>query len=394
MSSIDGKRAVSSYSLHNNRSPFPTTMNPKLSFAYPMIATPTMFAAAVLFTSWHAVAQSPPSKTATTWQDLGFNQLPDGFSTDEIPLFEGLNESRGTWSFKGESTDGEAATPLEGNLEIMGNPKAGMLPFWKMAWGWPADDPGHMIIYSIMASPRKTAFDLMLVRIGPMKNSEAGKTKPKVKPTMFQGTWNSENRTITWTEADLSGKFGGQLTKKDSSRPRQSFEMVVAADGKILIHNSKHAVQGQMVSGKVIVRTGKAPAEPVTLTGKHSFKTVAEIADRRIQPSLPPQATEISLLSERGGHFARYKVAEADFMTFLDQLWNAKKDSSAHKRDSMAGEGEPANRESMVRRFKAAGWEPLDNAVTYFSPSKPSGAMTTFYYDRKAGIAYHDTGYW
>jgi hypothetical protein len=161
-----------------------------------------------------------------------------------------------------------------------------------------------------------------------------------------------------------------------------------------LIQNSKHASQGQTASGKAIVRTGKAPAARVTLTGKHSFKTVAEIADRRIQPSLPPQATEISVLSERGGHYARYKVAEADFMKFLDKLWKAKKDSSAHKRNSMAGEGEPADRESMVRRFKPAGWEPLDSAVTYFSPSKPSGAMTTYYYDRKAGIAYHDTGYW
>jgi hypothetical protein len=149
-----------------------------------------------------------------------------------------------------------------------------------------------------------------------------------------------------------------------------------------------------MASVKAIVRTGKAPAESVTLTGKHSFETVAEIADLRIKPCLPPQATEIALLSERGGHYARYKVAEADFMKFLDQLWEAKKDSSAHKRDMMAGEGEPANRERMARRFKAAGWEPLDNAITYFSPSKPSGAITTYYYDREAGIAYHDTGYW
>ncbi len=133
-----------------------------------------MFAAAVLFTSWQAVAQSPPAKTATTWQDLGFNQLPEGFSTDEIPLFEGLNEARGTWSFEGETTDGEAATPLKGSLHIMGNPKSGMLPIWKMVWGWPADDPGHAIIHTIMASPRKNGFDLMLTRIGPVKNPGAG----------------------------------------------------------------------------------------------------------------------------------------------------------------------------------------------------------------------------
>jgi hypothetical protein len=81
-------------------------------------------------------------------------------------------------------------------------------------------------------------------------------------------------------------------------------------------------------------------------------------------------------------------------MAFLNKLWEAGKDSSAHERDSMAGEGEEASREGMVRRFKALGWKPLDNAVKYYSPSKPSGAMTTYYYDREAGIAYHDRGYW
>ena len=121
----------------------------------PKITALTMFAVALLFTSWHAVAQSPPSKSATTWQDLGFNQLPEGFSTDVIPLFEGLNEARGTWSFEGEIPVAKQRTPLKGSLQIVGNPKSGMLPGWKMAWGWPADDPGHMIIYNIMAGPRE-----------------------------------------------------------------------------------------------------------------------------------------------------------------------------------------------------------------------------------------------
>ena len=107
--------------------------------------------------------------------------------------------------------------------------------------------------------------------------------------------------------------------------------MVVASDGKISIQNSKNASQMQVVSGKAIVRTAKAPEEPVTLNGKYNFKTVEEIADRRIRPTLPPQATEISLLSTRGGHFARYRVEEDHFIEFLDKLWEAKKNSSAHK---------------------------------------------------------------
>ena len=110
-----------------------------------------------------------------------------------------------------------------------------------------------------------------------------------------------------------------------------------------------------MVSAKAVVRTGEAPAEPATLTGKHRVKTVAEISDPRIKPCLPPQATDISPLSERNGHFARYKVTEADFTRFLDQLWEAGKDASAHKRDEMSGEGEPANREGMGRAFQGRG---------------------------------------
>jgi hypothetical protein len=288
----------------------------------------------------------------------------------------------------------DAAATLKGSLHIGGNPKSGMFPVWQMVWSWPADAPGHMINYNIMAGPRKDGFDLMLIRIGPVKNPGPGNAKPKVLPTPFQGTWNLENRKITWTERDLPAGLPGQPAEKDASKPKQTFEMVVAADGKILIRNSKHSPAGQMTSGKAIVRTGNATAEPVTLTGEHRFKTAAEVLDRRIKPWLPPQATEISLLSERNGHYARYKVEEDHFMKFLDGLWEADKGRSAHKRDRMAGEGEPANRERMARRFKAAGWEPLDNAVTYYSPSQPSGAMTTYYYDREAGIAYHDTGYW
>ena len=76
-------------------------MNSKSPFASPAIAALSILAVAGLASSEQAVAQSPPTKPATTWQDLGFNQVPEGLSTDMIPLFEGLNEARGTWSFEG-----------------------------------------------------------------------------------------------------------------------------------------------------------------------------------------------------------------------------------------------------------------------------------------------------
>ncbi len=355
--------------------------------------------AAVLFSTSVVRAQSPsPSKAKPSpWQDLGYNQVPEGVSTDVIPLFEGLNKSRGTWSFKGETSDGQSTTPFEGNLSVQGNPQAGMISMWQISLGWPAKDPDLTLSWVVMASPNwnKKTFDLRLFRIGPANPKEKiEKNNPAIKPTMFAGKWDLSSRRITWTEEDGLGAMAPNEPKKDESKPKQSFEMVVAADGSISIKNIKHLPQGQLVRGNVLVRTAKAPASVVNLTGKHTFKTAAEISDPRFQPWLPPQATEISVLGERGGHYARYKVSEADFMKFLDSLWKAKKEESAHDRQSMHGEGEPANPEKMAMRFKRAGWKPLNNAMTYYSPSKGSGAMTTYYFDRDAGIVYHDRGYW
>lgn len=367
-------------------------MNLKSCFSPRAIAAFIILAAVILFAPWQAVAQSPAKAAATTWQDLGYNQVPEGFSTNEIPLFEGLNEARGTWTFEGEVADDEATTNVKGSLHIIGNPKTGMVAMWKMAWAWPVDDPGHLINCIVMASPNKTGFDLRLIRIGPM--TPLAKKNAGIQRIMFTGAWNPKNKTVAWSESALPNRLGDQPAKHDVAKPKQSFDMVVAADGKISIRNSKHATQGQLVTSKASVRTAKAPAQVATVSGKQSFKTVAEISDPRIKPWLPPQATEISVQSDRGGHMARYKVSEADLKKFLDQLWEAKKDSSAHKRELMSGEGEPTTQRSMARFSKMAGWEPLENATTYYSPSKGSGAMTTYHYDKEAGIAYHDAGYW
>ncbi len=338
-------------------------------------------------------AQTPEAESAKTWKDLGFNQLPPNFSTKEAPLFAGLNQARGRWAFEGETTDGADTTSVKGSLNIAGNPSSGMLPMWKMMWGWPADDPAIVIIDTVIASPRQTNFELMLIRIGPMKNPGEGKTKPKTKPTMFKGTWDLKKRTITWTESDLPNR-PGRPAEKLPTTPKETFEMLVSADGKVAMQNPSDSEGRQLTIAKAISRTAKAPTNPVTLSGKLTFSNTAEITDDRIKPALPPQATDISLLSERGGHFARYKVAKADFFRFLNGIWEAKKDSSAHKRDMMGGEGEPAKQKAMARISKVTGWEPLKNAVTYYSPSKGSGAMTTYFYDEEAGIAYHDSGYW
>ncbi|MEM7147758.1 MAG: hypothetical protein AAF591_21825 [Verrucomicrobiota bacterium] len=367
-------------------------MNSKLTHLSPSIFTLQLFAVAALLASGQTGEPKPPSRPATTWQDLGFNQLPEGFAPDLIPLMEGLNRARGTWSFEGEMIDGDGTTSFESSLQITGDPKSGMLPTWGMNWSWPADDPEHTMGCVIMAGPRKGGFDLILTRIGPLNPSGTNKSKPR--PAMFGGKWNLENRTITWTERAKPTKGRDQSVGKDSSKPMHSFEMVVTADGHISIQNSEHTPQEQIAAGKALIRTAEAPVGPKLLTGEHQFKTLDEITDPRIKPCLPPQATGISLLSERGGHYARYQVKEKDFMNFLDTLWEAKKDSSAHKRGEMGGEGEPAGREALAKTFRITGWKPLGDMMVYFGPSKPSGAMTTYYYNRETGTVFHERGYW
>ncbi len=128
--------------------------------------------------------------------------------------------------------------------------------------------------------------------------------------------------------------------------------------------------------------------------GESSHATPADISQAHVVRCLPPGATDITLHQELSGHVARYEVSETELLAFLDVLWELDAGQSAHERDEMGGEGEPTKPKRIASRFAAFGWEPLANAVTYHGPSKPSGAMTTYYVDAAAGVVYHDSGYW
>lgn len=371
-----------------------------------------ILAAALLSPSWEAVAQLPDSETSSRWQAQGW-QLPEGFSPEQIALFEGLDKACGTWSFAGETNANEGTTtPLQGNLEIVGKPKAGMFSGWNMSWRWPAEDPQHAIIDSIMAIPGKSQFDLMLARFGPMKNSEAdlSKQKPKTPPTLFKGTWNAQNRTITWTKEGLSFEPSAQAAKENSPQQGQSFEMALAENGALTIQNSENTPRGHMSTGRAIVRTGEAPEQPAILSGRRSFQSAAEITDPRITRYLPPGATEISLFSERAGHQASYKISAKAFDEFLVAVWDryradqsaapeswvaySEEDIAKERAGSPVGRYEPKVHAAEIAGDKPMAWEPLENAVSYSGPRKMSAAGATYYYDREAGLAYHNAGYW
>lgn len=326
-----------------------------------------------------------------TWLAQGFKHLPKDFSTDQIPLFQGLNAARGIWSMAAELRAEQESSSVKGSLTVQGNPRAGMIPMWYL--NWQEDGSDKVTSYVLMAGPGKRRFELSLIRIGPAPRD--AKDKASIPRVLFEGKWNQEKSAISWVEKDAPAVPGNDPVQKvDASLQKyESFEMIVEADGRIRFRNAKNQPSDILFKAETIKKTADARKQPTVLAGKHNFKTLTEIDDPRIEPWLPPQAKEIALVCDRGGHLARYKIEEDQFLKFVDSLWGSSEDS-AHKRSGMSGEGEPVSSEEVAKRFKRASWEPLENATRYYGPSQSNGAITTYYFDREAGVAYHDRGYW
>ena len=378
----------------------------------PVIAIATMFlcTAILLASSRQAGAQTPKSQISADWQALGWT-LPKSFSPDQVALFKGLNAARGTWSFEAKTADGKAATALTGRLLASGGSQGGMASAWNLIWSWPAENPQHAIVENIVAMPEEKQFGLMLVRFGPVKYSEAQlQQKPRVPPTFFMGQWDAEKQTVSWTRRSLRGRKGNQAARQEDI---PAFEMVVAPTGKISIQNSGNLPAGQISTGGATARTGEVPrrsGKPEFLAGMHRIQNGSEISDPRIMRYLPVEATDIRLISDRNGHMAYYRISAEAFDTFLAQVWDRYRKEHAAKPKSWVdyneeqitaarkgrtvGRYEPKVRSTEITFDKPIVWEPLENATRHGGPRKRSAAGATYYFDREAGIACHDAGYW
>lgn len=374
-----------------------------------------LFCSVALFSdARQSLAQTPVSQVSADWQSFGWT-LPESFSPDQLALFKGLQAASGTWSFKAEAVDGHLKTTLEGNLEITGGEPGGMASTWELTWSWPAETPEHAIVENIVAVPdnKNQKFSLMLARFGPVKYSEAQlQETPKVTPTIFEGKWDVESRTVHWTRLGLPGK---QATKEATreDRPAASLDMTVSPDGRLSIHKSQNLPNGQISTGGAIARMGQAakePGKPEFLTGMHQFQKGTEISDPRILRYLPKEATDIRLISDRNGHMAHYRISAKAFDTFLEEVWEnyqrelASQPNSWERyskdhimgalRGAPVGPYEPRVRSTEIVFDPPIVWEPLKNATRYKGPRKRSAAGATYYLDRETGIACHDAGYW
>lgn len=140
--------------------------------------------------------------------------------------------------------------------------------------------------------------------------------------------------------------------------------------------------------------------------GERHYQEAGEIRNPLIQHYLPASATNITLLTGGAGHYARYNISEADFHTFLNGVWEQYRIDFAEEKgptywvdyseEEIQRElkGTPVDTFSFPEPVKELNWAPLQNTVVHGGPRRNSSAGATYWFDRKAGVAFHNAGYW
>jgi len=128
--------------------------------------------------------------------------------------------------------------------------------------------------------------------------------------------------------------------------------------------------------------------------GKFEFETFDDVNDFRAERYLPAAASQIRMQKHADGYQARYVISQTDFHDYLEHLWDEYGESSATRRDELAGDQEPASPDEIAAAFSDPEWTPPEHAVQYHSPIEADGGGATYYFDSEAGIAYQQTFYW
>src|SRR5690606_33215297 len=115
--------------------------------------------------------------------------------------------------------------------------------------------------------------------------------------------------------------------------------------------------------------------------GTFEYATIQDIDDFRARRYLPPAARGITMLKQANGYRARYSISAPELHAYLEHLWDRYGEASAVERDQRFSEGSPAYKEVQEFFFSELGWEPLENATVFYSPSEADGGGATYYFD-------------
>ena len=167
--------------------------------------------------------------------------------------------------------------------------------------------------------------------------------------------------------------------------------------------------------------------DPV-LYGERRYASADQIKDSQITYHLPKKAIQIQLLKEAAGHYALYKISEQDMKDHMGMVWERYReeyikgggkrwikhsdqniDSNLMGRDvgtlryitfGQKQDEKTADKNVKITPVRVpqniidSGWRTLENVIQYQGPIRTNGGISTYYYDRNTGYAFHDVGYW
>lgn len=140
--------------------------------------------------------------------------------------------------------------------------------------------------------------------------------------------------------------------------------------------------------------TGIMMAVDTVRFGDFHYESYEDVPDFRSRRYLPENATDIHMHKHANGYYARYKLPEHDFGTFLDELWKKHGEYSAVERNGFLDEGQVVNCEMFDLRFGHIGWDCPKGSKVYYSPSEPDGGGATYYVDPDSISVTQRTGFW
>lgn len=202
-----------------------------------------------------ANAASPPSEPLT-WKSLLGKEPPEGYPTDALKLIEALNNSRGEWIFAGKIKREDAEAESEAAMEIRGGFKnmirQDSFPQWQIVVAWPCEEPTNGLVLNVMALPEPDGIKWMLA---PQYSSRDGGPVPG-RHKMFQGSWNAETATVTWTSTPVRSPLKKDDPAEKPDEAKAAFEMVVKRNGEIQFTSYQHN-ESLGFSGKAAARVGE-----------------------------------------------------------------------------------------------------------------------------------------
>ncbi len=126
--------------------------------------------------------------------------------------------------------------------------------------------------------------------------------------------------------------------------------------------------------------------------GIFTYKSFAEVRDFRVERTLPPAATNITLDKFVSGFRAKYTLSQAQLEAYLLQM-NEMAATRGEKATPEQPTGTKVDAETIRLHFGHLGWPVFDDGLEYHS-STDGDDGAAYYFDPATGTVYQWAGYW